>query len=275
MLGKGMEHAEFTGRYLTGEGVEIGAFTTPIPGIRPTYVDRFATYAGQTTLADYFGDACDLPYYDDSLDFVASSHLLEHVANPLAALREWMRVLRHGGYVYMVIPDRRYTFDRPRQLTETAHMLADFRSGVTQCDGTHIDDFVFGVDWSLFSPSTLEDDIASARAALANAYRRSVEAGLEINIHFHTFERERVVELLSIGNREAVWEGTMEIIEIVEQFPGSNPIGFLVVARAKKRLGHRLSSTFAKKGLRFDARRIREAQPRATANSSEGATRSF
>jgi len=87
---------------------------------------------------------------------------------------------------------------------------------------------------------------------------------LEINIHFHTFEPERVVELISIGNREAVWEGTMEIIEIVEQFPGSNPIGFLVVARAKKRLGHRLSSTFAKKGLRSDARRIREVQPGAS-----------
>ena len=59
--------------------MEIGAFTRPIPGIRPTYVDRFATYADQATLADYFGDACDLPYYDDSLDFVASSHVTSNM----------------------------------------------------------------------------------------------------------------------------------------------------------------------------------------------------
>jgi len=34
---------------------------------------------------------------DNGYDFVLSSHCLEHVANPLAALQEWRRVTRPGG----------------------------------------------------------------------------------------------------------------------------------------------------------------------------------
>ncbi|HEY5551003.1 MAG TPA: methyltransferase domain-containing protein, partial [Opitutaceae bacterium] len=147
-----MENTDIVPRYLAGSGVEIGAFKTPIPGIRPVYVDRFANYAGEPTHADFYGDACELPFHDSSLRYVASSHVLEHVANPFAALAEWFRVLKHGGCIYMVVPDRRRTFDHARPLTDVAHMLADFRNGTTQSDATHIDDFVHGVDWRTFSP---------------------------------------------------------------------------------------------------------------------------
>jgi len=252
-----MEHSDIVTQYLTGPGVEIGAFRTPIPLISPVYVDRFATYAGEPTLADYYGDACDLPFLDDSLQYVASSHVLEHVANPLAALKEWTRVLRHGAYVYMVVPDRRFTFDEPRPLTAPLHMLDDFRAGVTQSDGTHIDDFVLGVDWERFSPGMPQAEQAGARAKLATTYRNGVEAGLEINIHFHTFEPQSAAELIQLGNRESVWEGRLEIAELVERFPSSNPNGFLIVAQVRKGIRHRLATFRRPKGLKSDAKRMK------------------
>jgi SAM-dependent methyltransferase len=252
-----MEHTDIVPRYLVGPGVEIGAFKTPIPLISPVYVDRFSTYAGEPTMADYFGDACDLPFHDDSVNYVASSHLLEHVANPLEALKEWTRAIRHGGYIYMVIPDRRFTFDSRRSVTEPAHMLHDFRAGVNQVDGTHIDDFVFGIDWNTFSPGTALNDRDEARSSLAKTYRSSVEAGLEINIHFHTFEPESATELIEIGNRECIWHGRLEIREVVERFPSSNPNGFLIVAKVRKGLRHRIRATFAGKGLKPDAKRMK------------------
>ena len=104
-------------------------------------------------------------------------HVLEHVANPIAALREWVRVLAHGGIIYMVVPDRRHTFDHRRPLTTAAHMLDDFRHGVTQSDGTHIDDFVYGVDWTTFSPSTPAAEEQKARDEFAATYRNAVHAG--------------------------------------------------------------------------------------------------
>ncbi|HUG10127.1 MAG TPA: methyltransferase domain-containing protein [Opitutaceae bacterium] len=251
-----MEHADLAPRYLSGAGVEIGAFKTPIPGIKPVYVDRFAVYANEPTHADYHGDACELPFHDSSLKYVASSHVLEHVANPLAALAEWFRVLEHGGCIYMVVPDRRRTFDHRRPLTEVAHMLDDYRNGTTQSDATHIDDFVYGVDWATFSPATDPANEKSARDELATTYHRSVAAGLEINIHFHTFEVSSGVALIEAGNLESLWDGAIEVVEKVEEFPSSNPNGFLVVARVHKRIGARWKALWSSKGLRADARRF-------------------
>jgi SAM-dependent methyltransferase len=256
-----MEHSDIIPKYLTGAGVEIGAFLTPIPLISPIYVDRFASYAGEATLADYFGDACDLPFFDASIQYVASSHVLEHVANPLAALKEWTRVLQHGGYIYMVVPDHRHTFDHRRPLTEPSHMLKDFRDEVSQVDGTHIDDFVFGVDWETFSPETPQDEQRKAQTQLAAVYRNSVEAGLEINIHFHTFEPETAVELIAIGNRMSVWPGRIDIVEVVERFPSSNPNGFLIVAQVRKDVRHRFKSFFSPKGLKPDAKLMKIEKP--------------
>jgi SAM-dependent methyltransferase len=251
-----MEHSDLVSRYLVGSGVEIWAFKTPIPGIRPIYLDRFPKFAGEPTLADYYGDACELPFFDSSVSFVATSHVLEHVANPLLALSEWFRVARHGGIIYMVLPDRRRTFDRMRPLTDPRHMLDDYRDRVTQADGTHIDDFVFGVDWAIFSPSTSPGEEKGERDKLASVYRESVRAGYEINIHFHTFESESVVRLIEIGNLERVWKGRLKIVEIIERFPESNPIGFLVVAKVYKSAGLRWRALFSKKGLREDARKL-------------------
>ena len=115
-------------------GVEVGAFKTPVPGIRPFYVDRFAEYAHERVLADYYGDLCGLPFRDDSLDYVVASHVIEHVANPVKALWECARVVRHGGMVYLVVPDRRFTFDHTRALTPPEHMIADFDRGTNPSD---------------------------------------------------------------------------------------------------------------------------------------------
>jgi SAM-dependent methyltransferase len=254
-----MEHSEMVRRYLSGYGVEIGAFKTPIPGIKPVYVDRFAEYANEPTLAEYYGDACNLPFFASSLRYVASSHVLEHVANPLAALSEWFRVLRHGGIIYMVIPDRCRTFDHTRPLTSPGHLLADYRQGTSQSDATHIDDFVYGVDWRLFSPSTPPSSEQAARDELASIYHASAVAGREINLHYHTFESSSTVELIEIGNREAIWPGKMEILQVAECFPDSNPIGFLIVARVLKPWRDRGKALFAKRGLLPSARKLRGA----------------
>lgn len=40
----------------------------------------------------------------DSMNFVYSSHLLEHIAEWRAALREWWRVIRVGGYLVLYLP---------------------------------------------------------------------------------------------------------------------------------------------------------------------------
>jgi SAM-dependent methyltransferase len=244
-----MEHIELVSLFLDGPGVEIGAFQTPIPGIKPVYVDRFSEYAGEPTLADYYGDACELPFFDSSLQYVATSHVLEHVANPLAALSEWFRVLCHDGIIYMVIPDIGKTFDHTRPLTTPEHMLADFRNQTTQIDGTHIDELVYGVDWSTFSPDTRPHELIAVQDEMASVYRRAIAAGSEINIHFHTFTSASAVALIEAGNLEKCWNGRIEILQVREDFPGTCPNGFLIVAKVRKPVSSGPGPLFTNQGL--------------------------
>lgn len=49
-------------------------------------------------------DGVRLPFPDASQDTVYSSHCLEHIHNPHAALAEWFRVVRVGGFLIVVVP---------------------------------------------------------------------------------------------------------------------------------------------------------------------------
>jgi ubiquinone/menaquinone biosynthesis C-methylase UbiE len=42
---------------------------------------------------------------DESLDFVHSSHSLEHMTDPAVALRNWVRVTKKGGHIVIMVPD--------------------------------------------------------------------------------------------------------------------------------------------------------------------------
>jgi len=55
--------------------------------------------------ADYQCSIDHLPFQDRSIDKIVSRHSLEHVLDPIKALREWRRVLRPEGKVVIVLPD--------------------------------------------------------------------------------------------------------------------------------------------------------------------------
>lgn len=231
-----MTHKEKVRQWIQPEkiGVEIGAFKWPVPGIKPFYVDCFTRFGAEEVKADYYGHACLLPFHDNSLDYVVSSHVLEHVANPVAALAEWYRVLRPGGTIYMVVPDRRYTFDRPRPLTPVGHMLEDYAEGTTPCDDTHIDDFARGVDWAAFSPGTPAEQVPASQEQLARGMHEAVARGEQVNIHFHVFEPANVVELITRLRSWPLRRFNWRIVDQAERFPAGADNGFLIVIRVQK-----------------------------------------
>jgi SAM-dependent methyltransferase len=74
---------------------------------------------------------------DRHYDFLIASHVFEHIANPLKAMAEWLRVLRPNGIILQVIPHRDGTFDYHRPVTTLAHLQGDFKRGVGEDDRTH------------------------------------------------------------------------------------------------------------------------------------------
>ena len=78
-------------RYCQGRGVDVGAGQSPFPGSRPIE-DRAEE------------NAYHLLEPDQSLDYVFSSHCLEHLVRWPEALIEWHRVLKTGGVLYLYLP---------------------------------------------------------------------------------------------------------------------------------------------------------------------------
>lgn len=62
---------------------------------------------------DKVADGAKLPYEDESLDYVFSSHTLEHILGTEEVLKEWLRVVKKGGYVIIVMPDKRFHLHDP------------------------------------------------------------------------------------------------------------------------------------------------------------------
>ena len=56
-------------------------------------------------------DGFNLPYADETVDCVHSSHVLEHVTDSIGSLREWFRVLKPGGHLILFIPHA-YLYER-------------------------------------------------------------------------------------------------------------------------------------------------------------------
>ena len=233
-----MTHEEKISRWIGhGKiGTEIGAGSSPVPGLDPApiYVDCYKEFGSMSCLANYYGHACALPFHDNSLDYVVSSHVLEHVANPVAALAEWYRVLRPGGIIYLLVPNRLSTWDRHRPLTTVEHILEDFVRGTTAADATHVDDFVNNVIWSEWCPSIPAAEVPAKKIEVAGILHQMVARGEEINLHFHTFELSNVRELLETLTRWPVLRFRWEIVDSAVGFPASNPNGVLAVVRVHK-----------------------------------------
>jgi len=78
-------------KYCRGRGVDVGASRWPLEGAR-------AIDDGPDE------NAYRIRETDFSLDFLFSSHTLEHLDRPWDALGEWTRVLRPGGILFLYLP---------------------------------------------------------------------------------------------------------------------------------------------------------------------------
>ncbi len=72
---------------------------------------------GERTLAEALGP-------DTKVDYVLASHVVEHVPDLISWLQELRAVLKPGGQVRLVVPDKRFTFDLYRRETVLSDVLA-------------------------------------------------------------------------------------------------------------------------------------------------------
>ncbi len=111
--------------------------------------ETFRFQPGKPPGHQYIAEAGNLSSIaDGQYDFVMSSHMLEHSANPIGVLEEWKRVLRPNGVLLLVLPHREATFDRYRPVTPLAHLIDDARRNVDERDQTHWEEILRLHDYS-------------------------------------------------------------------------------------------------------------------------------
>lgn len=180
-------------QYCHGNGLEIGAGKRPYCNPATTlFLDKYTDNKDGTPSPDIVSDATEIPKPDETFDYVFSSHVLEHTQNTIAALKEWLRVLKPGGILFLVLPHGDRTFDRHRQKTTLEHHLKDAETLTNEPDYSHNEEIRTG--WS-----KNEDAEEAARqyergwGAPVWDFEFRVKNGV---VHFHVWTQDEIVRLL-------------------------------------------------------------------------------
>jgi SAM-dependent methyltransferase len=154
----------------------------------------------------YLAEASDLSAIPAArYDFLLSSHALEHCANALKALGEWLRVVKVDGTLVLLLPHREGTFDHRRQVTPLEHFQADALAGVGEDDMTHHDEIMALHDLSL-------DPGGGTPAQFRERSSKNLENRC---FHHHVFDTVTALRLLDHAGVQILAVETMSPFHII------------------------------------------------------------
>jgi SAM-dependent methyltransferase len=182
--------------YLKGDGLEVGPLHQPLevpPQATVRYVDRLSVEELQKLYPelgdhplvspDIIDDGEQLTLIaDESVDFVIANHMIEHCQNPIGTIKNYLRVVKPNGIVYLAIPDKRCIFDRDRPLTSLEHVIRDYEDGPDWSMRDHFEEYARFVD------KVPESELARHSQHLIDG---------NYSIHFHVWTGSEFLELIS------------------------------------------------------------------------------
>lgn len=205
-------------KYIQGKGIEIGALHTPLKVFHQTkvqYVDHLDTKGLRKHYPElrqfYFvpvkivdnGEILK-KVKSSSQDFVIANHFVEHCENPIAMLKNQLRVLKPGGIIYWAIPDKRFTFDVVRPLTAIGHLEKDYEKGSQTSRLQHYQEWV-----EVIGSEKGNKTQKTARQLMQEHY----------SIHFHTWTKESFEKFLrEIKKKYKLSFTTLEVVSNINEF---------------------------------------------------------
>ena len=98
-------------KFCRGRGLDVGAGKWPLPGAIPVDLEGLGAY-------DLF------PVIEgDKLDFIFSSHCLEHIEDPIRALEHWKACISPGGVLFLYLPHPDMEYWRPENCRKHRHLF--------------------------------------------------------------------------------------------------------------------------------------------------------
>jgi glycosyltransferase involved in cell wall biosynthesis/ubiquinone/menaquinone biosynthesis C-methylase UbiE len=196
----------------------------------------------------------NIPVKDRSEDFVISSHVVEHLPNLIGAFEEWNRIVKDGGYVFMIVPRKgALAADEARELTSLNHFIEDherarvFNRPLARhlwqkfytLDGTVLERIHYSSQPWLKAPfKFFRNDVLYGRWSLVPALRRLVPwnphsidgvPGGKFG-HYHTFTPDSLIDVVNWMRRQSLCSWELAMREDVDSKVGN---GFTLVFKVR------------------------------------------
>lgn len=184
---------------IQGSGIEIGALHNPMPlnsDVIVKYVDRLPKETLMKHYPEVITPLVDIDIIDDgeklttfndnSLDFIIANNFIEHCKNPILAIKSHLSKLKNNGTLFYIVPDKRFTFDKERELTTIEHLMDDYFNDdiVTDID-RHYNHYI---EWAL-TCNNLKGEEAQKQAKYLH--------DIDYSIHFHTFTNQSLLNFIN------------------------------------------------------------------------------
>ena len=192
-------------KFCYGHGAEIGGVVLPFcKKENTTFIDKFVwTTPDASPNADIVADAENIPVADESFDWIYSSHCLEHCFDTIAVLKEWQRILKSEGVLFLVLPHYAKIFDRFRERTTFEHHIKEYEE---ETHDYHAHDEEIKESWLKLPKEELNvEGFEKLYGYPIWDFDKRIETGV---IHYHVWNQDDIVKLLQyIG---------MEILHVQE-----------------------------------------------------------
>lgn len=135
---------------------------------------------------------------NESYDFCFSSHSLEHIANPLKAINEWLRIIKPDGHLIIIVPEKSMCFDHKRNYSLFSTLLSQYEKNVGEDDLSTLPDILKNHDLSLDPPA----------GDLGSFTKRSLDNFNNRCLHHYVYNDELLMEICKYFNCEFVYNET-------------------------------------------------------------------
>jgi SAM-dependent methyltransferase len=145
------------------------------------------------------GDAVDISLIqNESYDFCFSSHSLEHIANPLKAINEWLRIIKNNGHIIIIVPEKSVCFDHKRNYSKFSTLLSQYEKNVGEDDLSTLPEIILNHDLSM--------DLAAGD--LSEFTKRSLDNFNNRCLHHYVYNNDLLIEICNYFKCEFMYNET-------------------------------------------------------------------
>ncbi len=123
---------------------------------------------------------------------------MEHIANPLKAVREWLRIVKKGGSIILVVPEKSVCFDHNREYSKFETLFTQYYRNVGEDDLSTLPDILRNHDLNMDRPAGNFE--AFTKRSLDNFHNRC--------LHHYVYDDDLLMRICDFFQCEFVYKET-------------------------------------------------------------------